>query len=139
MQRLFYIGIILYLIASCSNGNFKETEINQFIGTWELKGRDVFEGIQIKIEANEKGKLKGRIIQLNDNKWVKQFVDTNDVFITKIERLSNFEFEVSEKKIASELFGMYDLPTKELLKMKFVSPYKIQVVGKKKICYKRIK
>ena len=67
-SAIYFAAIIL--LFSCNSNNFKETPIDRFIGVWELQGRSMFNGIEIKIEENSSGKLIGKVISLNDNKYV---------------------------------------------------------------------
>jgi hypothetical protein len=110
--------IIVLLVTGCKN-SFEEVPEEKLIGTWELKGRGMFDGIQIKVQK-ENNKITGRIVKLNDNKMVKMFADVNDVWVSEIRRTSNFEFRLIEKKIARELFSLYGLPTSQEFKVEFL-------------------
>ena len=117
------IGIIIMLVVfvySCDNNKLKEMPLEKFEGVWRMDGREIFDGMQIKIEENSKGKLTGKVVGLNDNKYVNIFVDINDTWITGIKRTSNYEFVLTEKKIGSELFSLYDLETKKNYKVEFI-------------------
>jgi hypothetical protein len=92
------------LISGCSN-KLTETPTENFIGLWKIEGRSMFDGIQIKIEKKE-NEFIGRIYKLNDNKMVKLFVDSNDIWVSGIERRSNFEFALTEKK-SQKIFLLY--------------------------------
>ncbi|MEX2483598.1 MAG: hypothetical protein WED10_03530 [Brumimicrobium sp.] len=106
-----FILLIFFLISSCESGNFSKTPINQFEGTWELKGRDIFNKIQVKISIDENDKVFGEVVKLNDNKYVQLFLSKGDPWITSITRNSNYEFKLSEKKIAAPLFAQYENST----------------------------
>lgn len=120
-SKITGLGIILLLgllISSCDKLN--ETPIENFKGTWKLEGRSMFNGIEIKIEENSGGKLIGKVVSLNDNKYVKMFIETNDTWVTGIRRTSNYEFRLTEKKIGSDLFSIYDLETTKEYKVEFI-------------------
>ena len=114
---LFLIGLLFF---SCNSNKFNKTPIDSFIGTWELEGREMFNGIKIKIEESENGKLKGKVIKLNDNKYIKMFVEINDIWVTDISRSSNYRFKLTEKKIANSLFAMYGQKTIFEYKAEFI-------------------
>lgn len=98
-SKIIGLGVVLLLgllISSCDKLN--ETPIENFKGTWKLEGRSMFNGIEIKIEENSSGKLIGKVISLNDNKYVKMFVEMDDTWVTGIRRTSNYEFRLTEKK-----------------------------------------
>ena len=128
---------------SCAD-KLKETPDDKFVGQWTMQGRSMFEGIVIDITKQD-GKLSGRIIKLNDNKLIKMFADTNDVWVSSIERLSNFEFKLTEKKIAKDLFSVYGLPTSQTFNVEFVNDSTIGLATesadprKSTIVYKRLK
>ena len=120
-SKITGLGIILLLgllISSCDKLN--ETPIENFKGIWKLEGRSMFNGIEIKIEENSGGKLIGKVISLNDNKYVKMFVEINDTWVTGIRRTSNYEFRLTEKKIGSDLFSIYGLETTNEYKVEFI-------------------
>lgn len=117
MKVKFLLITILSLCFSCQNKSHVPDD--KFVGVWELKGRSMFEGIQIKIERKE-DKFTGRIIKLNDNKYIKMFADSNDVWISEIKRASSYQFRLTEKKIARDLFSLYGLPTSQEFKVEFI-------------------
>ena len=120
-SKITGFGIILLLgllITSCDKLN--ETPIDNFKGTWKLEGRSMFNGIEIKIDENSNGKLIGKVISLNDNKYVKMFVELNNTWVTGIRRTSNYEFRLTEKKIGSDLFSIYGLETAKEYKVEFI-------------------
>ena len=120
-SKITGFGIILLLgllITSCDKLN--ETPIDNFKGTWKLEGRSMFNGIEIKIDENSNGKLIGKVISLNDNKYVRMFVELNNTWVTGIRRTSNYEFRLTEKKIGSDLFSIYGLETAKEYKVEFI-------------------
>jgi 7-cyano-7-deazaguanine synthase in queuosine biosynthesis len=104
----------------------------------------MFEGIQIKIKNNEHGKLEGRVIQGNDNKYIKLFVDSNDTWVKEINRTSNYQFTIVEQKIAAPLFALYGQETAKEYKAEFINDTTIglgsanQEPSKSKVVYKKI-
>ena len=103
---------------SCSD-KFKKVSEDRFIGTWELKGASILDGTQIQIQK-ENNKLVGRIVKLNDNKYVKLFADSNEVWISEISRNSNFEFNLTESKLGKDLFSLYGQKTNQEFKAQFI-------------------
>jgi predicted RNA-binding protein YlqC (UPF0109 family) len=61
-KRIFIAIITTLLVSNCTNTNFQKAPEEQFVGVWELHGRSMFNGIKIKIDKNDRGKLIGRII-----------------------------------------------------------------------------
>jgi hypothetical protein len=115
------IAVLLGLvILSCDTSKFKKTPIDNFLGVWELQGRPMFEGIKIRIEKNETNEFVGKVVAFNEDKYVKMFVDSADLWVTGIKQSSNFEFSLIEKKIASELFALYGQDTKTEFKVQFI-------------------
>lgn len=92
---------------------------DQFVGIWEIKGADLTDGMQIQIKK-ENNRLVGRVLKLNDNKYVRLFVDSNDVWITEINRRSNFEFKLSENKVGKALFSVYGQKTAQEFQVQFI-------------------
>ena len=123
-SRIPVLGIILlfglFISTSCDTSKFQETPIENFEGIWQLEGRSIFDGIQIRIEKNSSGNLFGKVISINDNKYVKMFVEPNDIWVSGISRTSNYEFKLTEKKIGSALFSLYDLSTTNEYKVEFI-------------------
>lgn len=112
------IVIVGLLLLSCEN-RLQEVSFDKFVGLWEVKGRGMFEGIQIRIEKSD-DKLVGKIEKLNDNRMVNMFAKAGDTWISDIKRSSNFEFRLTEKKIASELFSVYGLSTSQEYRVQFI-------------------
>lgn len=119
-SRLLILVIIVTLFQSCDSNNLKPIPLDNFVGTWELNGRSMFNGLKIKIEENQNNELIGKVVALNDNKYVNMFIEINDTWITRIKRSSNFEFKITEKKIGSALFSVYDLSTSTEYKAEFI-------------------
>ncbi len=109
MKFTFVFLLILILFTSCDSTKLKETPISQFEGKWKLINRGMLEGIEIDITKDKKGKYSGKIIKLNDDKYVNMFCAIGDKFVFGISRNSNFEFTLSEKKIAAPLFSQYGI------------------------------
>lgn len=103
----FFVTLIALSSGSCDSSQFSKTPLSQFEGVWELKGRDMFEGMQIEIKLGENGKIHSNIIKLNDNKFVRLFLSEGDQWVKEIRRISNYEFVLIEKKIAAPLFSLY--------------------------------
>ena len=135
--------LALALFTSCSN-KFERVSENRFIGTWELKGRAMFNGIIIEINHNEKEQLVGRIKELNDNKYVQMFADVDDIWISDISRNSNFQFKITEKKIGRELFSLYGLSSSTEFKAEFIDENTIGISSnadpsQSTVTYERVK
>jgi hypothetical protein len=118
MKHIIGLIVLSIFLGSC-NGKLQKVPEDKFIGTWEVKGADVTEGILIKIDK-EDGVLKGRVIKKTDNKYIQLFVDSNDVFVSAIERKSNYQFKVSENKIAKALFALYGQKTSQDFEAQFI-------------------
>jgi hypothetical protein len=117
ISRLTIFALTL-LLFGC-NDKMKEVPMDKFTGLWELKGRGMFEGIQIKIE-NQGDKLTGKIVKLNDNKLVKMFASNGDTWVSEISRSSNYQFRLTEKKLANDLFSLYGLSTSQEFNVEFI-------------------
>ena len=117
IEALKFLAFSL-LVMGCSE-KMKEVPSARFIGLWELKGRNMFDGMQIRIE-NKNDKLTGRIVKLNKNKLVKMFADTSDIWVSDITRSSNFQFRLTERKIAKDLFSVYGLSTSQEFRAEFI-------------------
>lgn len=116
--KMIYALFLAFLIMGCGDKT-QEISEDKFIGLWELKGRGMFDGIQIRIEKDN-GKLIGKIAKLNNNKLVKMFAEVNDVWVSDIKRQSNFEFKITEKKIAKDLFSLYNIASSEEFEAEFI-------------------
>ncbi len=117
------IGVSLVFVLGLSmigcDERLKEIPMDRFVGVWELKGRSMFDGIQIKIE-NQDEKLVGKIFKLNDNKLVKMFAENGDTWVSEITRSSNYQFELTERKLAKDLFSIYGMSTSQEFKIEFI-------------------
>ncbi len=120
MKTKTTILLLITLLAWSCKGKFDKISDNKFIGLWEIKGADVTEGIQIKIQR-ENGVLIGRVYKLNDNKYVKLFVDSNEVFVAGIERASNQKFKLTENKVGKALFSTYGQKTSQKFEVQFIN------------------
>ena len=144
-SRFLIILITLLTFSSCSRDGFEKVPEEKFIGTWELQGRPLFDGIKIEISKSADNKLTGRIIELNDNKYVKMFTDSNDIWINEIRRKSNYQFGLTEIIIAKDLFSLYGINSSMDFKVEFIDENTIGLSKensdpkKSDIIYKRIK
>jgi len=121
--KMKYILISLFLsivlaASSCNTKGLTEIPMEQFIGNWSLEGRPMFDGIEVQI-TEENGQFIGRISKLNDNKYNQMFAESNDVWISEISRSSNYQFRLTEKKLARELFALYGLSTSDQYTVEF--------------------
>ena len=144
---IFFLFLIMLLIfGACNSPKLSETPLSQFEGIWELEGRSIFEGIQIKIYSEKKSEhIIGKITKINSNKYVEMFVDSGDTWISEISRKSNYQFELTEKKIGSQLFSLYGQSTSTNFNVQFIdkstfglSPNNLDP-EKSTIVYKRVK
>ena len=120
ISRLLIAVFTGLVIISCDTSKLKKTPIDNFVGVWEIQGRPMFNGIKIRIEKTDKKEFVGKIVAINEDKYVKMFVDSADLWVTDIKQSSNFEFRLTEKKIASELFALYGQDTKTEFKVQFI-------------------
>ena len=112
-----FLGLIIF---SCDTSKLKKTPIDNFVGVWELHGRTMFDGIKIRIEKNKPNEFAGKVVAINEDKYVKMLVDSADIWVTGIKQSSNFEFSLTEKKIGSALFALYGQETKTEFKVQFI-------------------
>lgn len=91
---------------SCSQSHYVNDQL--FVGTWELKGRGIYNKMTVSIVKGEDG-LKGKVNSIPDNKYGKLFLEEGQVWISEISRSSDYYFKIKESKIASELFSAYGL------------------------------
>ena len=110
--------LMLFFLFGCGQ-QINQIPDDKFIGLWELKGRGTFDGMQIRIQRTN-GNINGRIFKLNDNKIVKMFADTSDIWVSEIKRSSNFEFRLTERRIARDLFSLYGISTSQEFKVEFI-------------------
>jgi hypothetical protein len=111
MRKVKFFKLFVLLVAlifvSCDSNQFSKTPLKQFEGVWELKGRDMFKDIQVEIKLGKEGKIQSKVVKLNDNKFVRLFLSEGDEWVKSIRRTSNYEFVITEKKIAAPLFSQY--------------------------------
>jgi len=131
---LLFLISILFLV-SCDTTKMSKTPDDQFIGVWRISGASMLDGVEIEITKDANGDFAGHVTKLNDDKLVQLFMEEGDKLITGIKRLSNFEFEISEKKIASKLFAEYGQSTTTKYKVEFDGSNRIVVmeIGSKKV------
>lgn len=124
MKRSCWITLICVaaLFGCTSRTAVKSDEL--FIGKWELVGRSMLDGIQVQIQREE-GKLVGRVVKRNNNKYVQLFLDSNAVLVSGITRSSDFQFKLTENKVAKELFSTYDLSGSQEFNVEFIDSKKI--------------
>jgi hypothetical protein len=118
-KTIFGIFLIQAVFLWACNPSFDRVSEDKFIGEWELTGRGTFNGIYIKIDSKN-DKLTGQITKLNDNKYVQMFAEIGDIWISDISRKSNYEFSLTEKKLAGALFSMYGLSTNTKYVVQFI-------------------
>jgi len=118
MKTTVTLLLATLFLLSCSE-KLKTVSEDKFIGTWEMKGTSIMDGTQIQIQK-ENNKLVGRIVKLNDNKYVKLFADSNEVWISEISRNSNYEFKLIESKLGKDLFALYGQKTNQEFKVQFI-------------------
>lgn len=126
-MKLIPIILFALLLTSCGDKLNKVSE-DKFVGIWEINGVSMLEGMQIIIQK-ENNKLVGKIYKLNDNKYVRMFADSSDIWISEIKRNSNFEFKLTENKIGKELFGIYGQKTSEDFKVEFIDENTFGLAG----------
>ena len=129
MKYNFLLAILLILSAGCDTSRMKEIPLDRFIGHWKLVDRGILDGIEIEVTEKD-GKLSGVITKLNSNKYVLLFAEMGDIIVSDIERKSNFEFTINEKKIAAPLFSSYGQATGTSLSAVFESNDKILLGNK---------
>lgn len=106
MKYLVFI-FLSTLLLSCDSSKLTPTSDTQFKGIWKFEGRGMLNNIEVEIKKDDKGNWVGLAKKLNDDKYVNMFMTVGDVVIPKIKRNSNFEFVVTEKKVAAALFATY--------------------------------
>ena len=111
MKDLILALSLMTILSSCDSSKMSKTPDSQFVGIWQLTERGMFEGIEVEISKNSKDEFIGIITKLNDHKYVQMFMSKGDKLISGIKRNSNFEFVISEKKIAAPLFSAYGQST----------------------------
>jgi S-adenosylmethionine hydrolase len=106
-MKYFVLIISIIIFSGCNSSKLTETPDSKFTGTWRLVDRGMFENIEIEISKEKNGNFIGVVKKINDDKYVKMFMEVGDNLVTGIKRNSNFEFEISEQKIAAPLFSAY--------------------------------
>ncbi len=143
MRKLLGVAMLCIMVLyGCSSGAFQKVSEDKFIGTWEIVGRKNLKGIQIEIKRNSKNELEGRIKKRNQNKLVILFLDTNEVFIKRIERASNYQFVIVEEKLGHTLFSLYGIDTEAKYDVEFNGNTFINFSknsDNKKVGYKKVK
>lgn len=107
------LKIIIFLLLatafqSCFDYGYVDSD--SFLGTWQLEGRTIYNGMTIQI-AKENEKLKGYIVSKPNNQYGETLMKENSIWVSKIERGANYYFKVTEKKIAHDLFDVYNIDT----------------------------
>lgn len=126
-MKYFIIAVSIMFFSSCDSSKLNEIPDSQFVGVWGLVDRGMFENIEIEIVKEKNGNFSGVVKKLNDDKYVKMFMEVDDKFVTNIKRNSNFEFVMSEKKIAAPLFSAYGQSTTKEFKVTFDGKDKILI------------
>lgn len=126
MTRILFF-FSLFLFFGCDSSKLSKTPENQFIGKWKLTNRSMLEGIEVQIQKDENQKLSGIITKLNDNKYVNLFCELGDQFISSVKRTSNYQFQITEKRIAAPLFSIYGQETSQIVDVEFVNKNKIKL------------
>lgn len=122
-KRLILLSLSCLLLLAVGCEQMKTTKSNDdlFVGTWQMEGRSMFEGMQIAIIKKDNGSFEGRIFRLNENKMIKLFADSNQIIVSDIKRNTNSQFTLTEKKIAGDLFSNYGMETKTDYKAAFIT------------------
>ena len=143
--RIFVLIFCLSILVlfSCEKTKYSKVPESDFIGVWVLDGRTLFDGIQNEI-SETKDNYVGKVVKLNDEKLIKMFVEVGDTWVSGIKRKSNFEFTLTEKRIANQLFRLYGQNTSESFEVQFINKNSIALTKKgkdtknSKVFYKRI-
>lgn len=120
MKKVFSFLIYLFL-TGCDTSKFTETPDSKFIGKWKYESDNIYNNIILNIQKDKNNKFIGRVIQINKNKLVELFVDSNAILINDIKRNSNFEFSIQENRIAKELFSLYNLKSTNDYRAQFIN------------------
>lgn len=135
MKNSVFFLLAIFFLASCDTTKLSKTSDDLFVGVWSISGETILDGVEVEITKDANGNFAGHITKLNEDKLVQMFMAEGDKLITGVKRLSNFEFELSEKKIASKLFAEYDQSTTVKYKVEFEDSDRIVVMetGAKKV------
>jgi hypothetical protein len=104
--NIFSIIIVYSFVTSCSNYNYVDD--SKFIGKWELKGREIYSGMEIERNNNS---LTGKIIKIPTNRYGKLFLKKMICGFLKLNAPLIIILKITEFKIAHEIFSIYDLPS----------------------------
>jgi len=139
MFRGLVIIIVISLLWSCDTSKLSPTSMSKFQGKWSVE-TGMLKGAEIEIYKIEgKDKFRGKIIKLNDNKYVQLFVSEGDVIITNIKRFSNFKFEFTQKRVAAELMSIYEVETSDKFEVQFGSKNNIvSANNEEKVLFKKV-
>jgi hypothetical protein len=143
MRRIITTLLAAFLLFGCIDKTHRISE-DKFTGLWQIEGRSMLNGVQVKIDKVN-NTFVGRVVKLNNNKYVRMFIDSNDIWVTDIKRISNIEFKLTENKIARELFSLYGLTTTQAFRVQFIDDNAIGLATenadpkKSTNVYKRIK
>lgn len=122
MKKIYLICLVFIgILFGCDTSKFSETPDSKFIGKWEYESDNIYNGIIINITKDKENEFTGKVIQINKNKLVKLFIDSNFTLISNITRNSNFEFAVIENRIAKELFSLYKIESTNKYKAQFIN------------------
>ena len=121
MQKAYFITILLFIFWSCEDSNFKKVPVEQFYGVWKYQTNNIWNDVVIDIQKTEDARIIGRVLELNHDKFINLFLEVGDKNISNIKRVSNTSFLLTQNMLASELFALYDHPTKTDLRVEFQS------------------
>jgi hypothetical protein len=142
-NKNFFLVLVCAMFFFACNREARYVQEDKFIGKWELQGRGMFEGLRVEIKK-EDGKLKGKLIGLNTNKYIRMFSDSNDTWVSSIKRISDFEFRITERKPGADFMSLYGVSTSQEYKAVFIDDNTIGLATdpadpfKSSIVYKRI-
>ncbi len=134
--KVLLVIVTTLIFSSCDTESMKKVPVDQFVGNWELQGRSMLDGIRVSINRTESGAFTGKVIKINDNKYVNFFLEPGEVLVSNIKRSSNSEFRITEKKIGSTLFSTYGLTSSKEFKVVFIDKNTIDLGSN--VIYKRI-
>lgn len=130
IMRKYILLTILLSISTLSCSDYKHIDESKFIGKWALFGREIYSGMEISI-TKENNLLVGKINKTPNNKYGDIFLKTGDIWISSIKRSANHYFKITEFKIASEIFALYDLSTTNDYYATFSEDYNTIYLSKK--------
>jgi hypothetical protein len=109
MKYIKGIALLLFLLTAFSC-KFNYIDKSDFEGTWELTGRPGVSGMLVEI-SQRNDRYTGTIVRPPDAKELAGFLQEGSLWISSIQRNSNFQFIIVEKRPAETLMHQYDLPT----------------------------